>query len=294
MSSPATRFALFGLTIAAALTAATTSVQADDLFSTGDLGSVFATPDKQPAVETKVLEPSELGAFLRSAGYQVKDAGGDIYTMDFQRDDWTFPMAFTISPNRENFWIIMFLRSNQDRSTLTTDRLLGLMAANNTYGPAHFVYNPETRQLNLNRPLSNRGLTADELREKLNQLVAVAIETSNIWSGDSDGQQTRAGGQDDPNTNIVGKWLAVRTDLSVIGLRFNADGTFLLIHEQDGSKTQYEGRYSFAGNVLRLASNDGNRLEGPFTWSADGGFQFQPNTAKSPLEFSRLDETKQS
>lgn len=294
MRFSATRFALFGFTIAAALTAAGTSVHADDLFSTNGLGSVFATPDEQPAAEPKVLEPSELGGFLRAAGYQVKDAGDNIFTMDYKRDDWTFPMAFTISPNGENFWIVMFLRSNQDKTTLSMDRLLGLMAANNTYGPAHFTYNPETKQLNLNRPLSNRGLTIQELQEKLNQVVAVAIETSDLWAGNTNTQQTRANGQDDPNSNIVGKWLAVQTDLAVIGLRFNADGTFLLIHEQKGSKTQYEGRYSFAGNVLRLASNDGNRLEGPFSWSADGGFQFQPNTAKSPLEFSRLDETKQS
>lgn len=187
-----TRIAAAGLSLLIVPLGIQRTLSADELFSENRLDRVFAQPgqtapaqpeaNQQPGVapQGKTVKIDELEAFIRAAGFEPKKVADNVFAIEIPQGQFRFPVGFTISPNGENLWVGTLLNS-VDENTVSPKVLLALLKANGTYGPAHFIYSPEGKRIDLNRGLLNVNLQPADLKRAVDDLIEVAVKTSDIW-----------------------------------------------------------------------------------------------------------------
>ena len=71
-------------------------------------------------------------------------------------------------------------------------------------------------------------------------------------------------------------------------MQLKADGTFVLVHVNQGKQTRSSGKFTLSGQLLTLAGTDGSKLAGNIGGVSGQEFQFQPTGGKgSSLTFKK-------
>jgi hypothetical protein len=276
---------------------------ADKLFSDIPTDAVFAPPGSATAApraparsEPSPLEvaANSLSGTLLAAGYEPKTGEDGSVTVTIKKDDMSLPLRVALSDDDAQLQFGMQLIQVPAGQTLAADKLLSLMQANLEHRPAAFVFDKESRRIELHQAVSNRGLTSGKLREQIDRLADIAVKTRTLWAIDgvsigvtsTPGATASSGATATSSDGLVGKWVASSTANSAVALQINADGTFRLAVVNGTQQTQSKGKFALTGATLTLSGDDGTRLSGTVQTSTDG-FQFQPEGSKSSLTFKR-------
>ncbi|MFO0970389.1 MAG: type III secretion system chaperone [Gemmataceae bacterium] len=134
-----------------------------------------------PAAADQLTNESLIN-MLRGLGYEptIRRSGtADVAHMTIRKDDWTFDFDVTVSGNKQKVWLSCWF--NALPRDLNAGELGALLKANLDFGPAHFTYQPATRQLNLGLPLDNRNITPDVLQREINYFIDTLKKTADLW-----------------------------------------------------------------------------------------------------------------
>src|SRR5690606_21942751 len=110
-----------------------------------------------------------------------------VLSIKIERGDWTFPALVMLSENQKELWLVLLLSSIKDEKQVPAGRLLQLMSATREYAPAYFAYSEKRKRTELYRVFENSQLTAERLREELNRLTEIALETESLWNFEGTG-----------------------------------------------------------------------------------------------------------
>jgi hypothetical protein len=106
------------------------------------------------------------------------------FKADFQGEEWEFTMSAVLSQNGENLWVMAWLDELPKASgEVPKTALLRLLANNDRLGKGKFfAYVHENRRFVMQRVLDNQDLTADKLRDVLQDLGGSVAETYDYWA----------------------------------------------------------------------------------------------------------------
>ena len=282
-------FALF-------MTATSLAVADDnDLFSDVRTNTVFdGVVDSDSGARSGTSRPSpitnaeSLRDALKSAGFDARTAGNRSATTTKQLDPWTFPVLVTISEDEKSIGIRLGLSVIKDETTLSTSTLLKLMSASQKHAPAQFAYSAKRQRTELSTFVTGNRLTGQQLRDEINRLAILAKETSTVWVVADTGTSTEKSSATEskappaPGTStdgrseksLSGTWSATRSTTEAFAVAFTAEGTFNLVHVNNGRQTRTSGKFTADNGSLTLAGSDGVRLVGKLTRVSDGEFRF--------------------
>ncbi len=301
--------------LATALVGITTlrSASAEDLFSTDSLNKVFnptvpaqndpappqvpqdpTSPEQsptQPAPQSKVLQPTEIPAFLAAIGHKSEDLGDGVYKITVKKGEWTLPYVFVISPNKTQFWVSLSLNTLQEGVSIPAEKMQGMLEFNHNYGPVHFAFSGKFRKIFVCRAMKNDSLKLDDVQQVIDVLADLAIKHEDLWNH-AKWQTTpqppvqqqvqrpvQPPVQPAPAPRHVGTWRATSADKSTFQLTLNADGTFVLYHTQTTKQDKSVGTYTLVGNQLTLLIGQNDKLESFVTWYSNGTWRFQVKDA---------------
>jgi hypothetical protein len=304
-------------------------VRADDLFSRVQINSVFsqtggtATPNNgqlPPELSErrqKVLNVGQLVDLLRDGGLVGQADGDATVTLELPHARGPFPVVIGLSEDREQLVVLMLLSQLDAQQTLSTDRLLGLLAANKEHRPAMFSYSDSRKRIELVLSLMNQEISGRLLRDELQRLATIAESTASLWeiapaSGAIAAQPapqtapqaaapsaTAAAPRQVPAAaptqvtaaaaaGLVGRWSAARSASEAFAILLNNDGTFTLVYVKDGKQSQSKGNYSVAGGQLVLTTAEGTKFSGNLSNLTSKSFDFVPvGSTAGKLTFQR-------
>ncbi len=75
---------------------------------------------------------------------------------------------------------------------------------------------------------------------------------------------------------LTGRWSASRAANEAFALRFDANGSFVLVSIKDSKQGKSSGKFSINGSQLTLEGTDGTRLTGTVEMKSASEFSFQP------------------
>lgn len=265
------------------------------------------TPTSPAAPAQQKITKAQLQGLLEAAGYTPTKINDNLYSIKYKSGKWTFPVAFTISPNGDNFWIIMILNTLESETQLPRENLLGLLKANYDHGPAHFTFSEKSKRIDVTRAVPTLGMDVKLLQTHLQLLADIADKTSTLWSnlpetgapqqtpanpaptnpsvsapqtaptapkGAPYWQQQQQPQTQTPASRIVGNWSSAQSQTEVFGLNLLADGTFTLVHKKGDVTNRSTGKYTVTATSLTLTTADGTTLSGNISWQTDQSFSF--------------------
>jgi hypothetical protein len=149
-----------------------------------------AEPVEKPKAEAKAAEPKRLTdesllAMLENMGYEPKvekTSAGNIYSITVTRGTWSYIFDVSLSPSKTKLWFSGWLSVLPEGKAVPSEKLLALLEASWTHGPAHFRYHPPFRQLNLGLCLDNRDITPTQLREQIEGFMDTMKKTELLWN----------------------------------------------------------------------------------------------------------------
>lgn len=280
----------------------------DSLFSRTPINSVFVQPGVAPSAgpagpQQPASPPSArlsggpaLAEIVGQTGLDAKIVGENVVSTKVQHESWSFPALVTTSEDRDQVVLILLLSVVQDEQQLPAGKLLELMNANRDQAPAFFAFSSKRKRIELYRTLENNGLTADQIRREIGRLAEIAVQTQPLWKFDKESAkpaprpqqasppQAAAAPTAKPAATasaFVGRWAASRSKTEAFAMQLKSDGTFVLVHVNQGKQTRSTGKFTVSGQQLTLASDDGSKLAGSVQNMNGQEFQFQPLGGKS-------------
>ncbi|WP_442505918.1 type III secretion system chaperone [Novipirellula sp. SH528] len=314
---------LFSFAVLAALFCGNPQVQADDsLFSEVAMESVF---EKQVATvkdvatisdgETmqRIVGVSSLIQVLKAAGFEPSEEQGSA-TFKLNHAQWIFPVSMTVFVDEDRIACEMSLVKMEDDASFDKETLLKLLVSNTATQGGYFAFDQENKRIQLRVSLSNRAVTARQLKADLSQLAILAERKSDIWSKSNAKPKTEstvAAPTTPTNTakapnaatptnatnsaqtrfSLAGTWSASLKSGEAFALRLNSEGTFQLVHMKSGKSTSSKGKVTRADNKLTLIGDDKITLNCTVNQTVADKFQLAVNDAKGnvaiKLDFSK-------
>jgi hypothetical protein len=310
--------------------------RADDLFSRVQINSVFSQtrstanspnngqfPPEGAERRQKVLNIGQLVDLLRDGGLTGQADGDTSVALELPHARGPFPVVIGLSEDREQLVVLMLLSQLDAQQTLSTDRLLGLLAANKEHRPVMFSYSDSRKRIELVLSLTNQEISGRLLRDEMQRLAAIADSTASLWeiapangaiaaqpAPQATAPQATAPQAAAPSATaaaprqvpaaaptqvaaaaaagLVGRWSAARTASEAFAILLNNDGTFTLVYVKDGKQSQSKGQYSIASGQLVLTTAEGAKFSGNLTNVTSKSFDFNPSgSTAGKLTFQR-------
>jgi hypothetical protein len=300
------------LAAAAGLNLGSAAMAADSPHSRSSIGSIFsevsgpggANQAGRPAEAegSKEVTLNRVVDLLREAGLEAEVEGENAAMVKFQHSRWTFPVAISLDADREKVRLEMLL-TELSGSSLSAERLMGLLAANTNVQPAFFTFSDKRKRIELVAALPNGLVSAESLREELGKLAAISESTANLWevAGSTTTAPPAAAAPSAPNnaavsqpaasdtnSSLVGKWSASRSATEAFAMQLNADGSFVLVYVKDGKQSRSTGKFTAGSGQLTLTTSDGGKFAGGIANISGRSFEFVPQGGKaSKLTFQR-------
>ena len=302
---------LFSVAVLAALFCGNPQVNADDsLFSEVAMESVF---EKQVATvkdvatisdgETmqRIVGVSSLIQVLKAAGFEPREEQGSA-TFKLNHAQWIFPVSMTVFVDEDRIACEMSLVKMEDDASFDKETLLKLLVSNTATQGGYFAFDQQNKRIQLRVSLSNRAVTARQLKADLTQLAILAERKSEIWSQNNAPAKTESTAttptKPTNSTNsaknhfsLAGTWSASLTSGEAFALRLNSEGTFQLVHVKSGKATSSKGKVTRADNKLTLIGDDKITLNCTVNQTVADKFQLAVNDAKGNVAI-KLDFTK--
>lgn len=245
-----------------------------------------------------------MAQLVSQAGLDPKAVSENVVSTKIQHETWSFPTLVTTSDDRSQVILVLLLAVLEDEQRLSADKLLELMNANRDEAPAFFAYSTKRKRIELYRTLENDGITSEQLRGEISRLAEIAARTQGLWKLETQAgakpasPPTKAGAASKPATakpptgpvprtapsakaDLVGRWSAAKSKTEAFAMQLKADGTFVLVHVNQGKQTRSTGRFTLSGQSLTLAGSDGSKLAGDIRSISDKEFSFQPTGGKA-------------
>jgi len=241
-------------------------IQAQDLFSDVEVGTVFSslssgTTSKPSTPTSRITRVEQLRDLLKEGGFAPSIVNRRTISMKKELDPWSFPVLIEISEDETQLTLVLGLSTIQDISKdLTAENLLKLMSASQHNAPALFTYTPDRKRTELLMNIPNAGLTPQSLRDQINRLAVLAKGTEAIWY--------RAELETESNTvdnSLLGKWSASRSESEAVAIEFKSDRAFNMVFVTSGSPSKSSGTFSLENGTLTLSGSDGTQLAGKIT-----------------------------
>lgn len=260
----------------------------EGLFSEVAMESVF---EKSATIKPAVASKNAAGRFSRitgvssliealgAAGFEASEKNGRA-AFDLNHASWRFPVSIGVLVDQDRIDCEMSLVEIGDSGQVTTATLLSLLAAGDRRGTS-FAYNPESKMVQVRASLSNRSITADQLKANLVYMATIAEKHSEIWSklkGQSKSEAVAAKPKQD--LSLVGRWSASVASGEAFAIAITADAKFQLVHLKSGKSTVSKGKTTLSGNELKLVGDNDLTLSGTVTQSSGDAFRLAINDAK--------------
>jgi hypothetical protein len=266
----------------------------EGLFSEVAMESVF---EKQAPATKKVASQSDAAKLERITGVSslilaLKAAGMDPQeqngraTFELNHDSWSFPVSIGVQIEQDRIDCELSLIKIGDNALIKTQTLLSLLASGDTRG-ASFAYDREEKLILLRASLSNRSITASQLKADLVHLATVAGQHSNVWLSlkaetKNDSPQTNSPQTNSPQQklSLIGRWSAALKSGEAFAIQIASDSKFQLIHLKSGKSTVSKGKATRSGAQLKLVGDDNVTLNCTVTQTTSDAFQLAVKDAK--------------
>jgi hypothetical protein len=261
----------------------------EGLFSEVAMESVFEKPapvTKRVASQSnaakleRITGVSSLILALKAAGMDPQEQSGRA-TFELDHDGWSFPVSIGVQIEQDRIDCELSLIKISDNTTVKTQTLLSLLASGGTRG-ASFAYDREEKLILLRASLSNRSITASQLKADLVHLATVAGQHSDVWL--SLKAETK---NDSPTTNspqqklsLIGRWSAALKSGEVFAIQIASDSKFQLVHLKSGKSTISKGKATRSGAQLKLVGDNNVTLNCTVTQTTSDAFQLAVKDAK--------------
>lgn len=273
----------------------------DDLFSDVRPLDVFsdAAETGSPAGE-RIVSADQMRDLLNAAGFDAKSAGERAVVLKKELDRWSFPVLLNLSEDEQHVAIVLGLRTIKDRSELTADILLKMMAASRRRAPVVLTYSETRERTEACVVLRNANLTGQILRDEINRIAIAARDEAKLWSApekseeqapSTDESTTSARPSEspdvsNPSTVLLGRWSAAKSATEAFAIEFKSDATFRLVYVNNGKQTLSNGRFEIKADQLTLDGTDGLKLVGQLKIASDTEFRFTPGNG-TELKFQK-------
>ncbi len=226
---------------------------------------------------------------LQQAGLETTELSTQVISVKVVRDNWSIPVLFTISEDREQIRMVMLLSTLGEKQTLSAERLAGLLNANRETDRATFAYSTNRRRIELHRVLDNRSMTSDKLLRETNELAEIAEKSQDLWVIDTKSTtyevadakpEAAVPAAASQSISLVGTWSAARSKTQAFALQINADGSFNMVTASGGKNAKSTGKYTLSGSTLTLVDTKGTRLSGRVEQTSSKEFKFSPAGSK--------------
>ena len=293
------RMATLGITFMLLAAGTITRAEAQDgLFSQLAMESVFeersksklpvATPDAE--LLTRITNANALQSALESAGFasQIVGQRGDRQvTTHLRYGGWKLPLVLNVEV--EHDLIVASMRLRQSPDPLPADSIVKLMSASDAATGSHFSLDPQSNALKLRSTISNRSITAMDLRARLLKMAEFAEQHSEIWRR-SDHRQPIEKAEPGGGA-LTGTWTAKTSDGQSFAIRFGPGNRFQLVHVRQGKSRVSQGSVRRSGSRYAFAADDGSKLNGAVTQHSERQFDLvvlgKDGKPSGKLQFSR-------
>lgn len=151
------------------------------------VAAVAFSPGMAAQSSSAALTEDSLGSALKVIGLKPTKNGQRYdfsFKADFQGEEWEFTMSAVLSQNGESLWVMAWLDElPQASADVPKTALLRLLANNDRLGKGKFfAYVHENRRFVMQRVLDNQNLSADKVREALQDLGGSVAETYDYWA----------------------------------------------------------------------------------------------------------------
>ena len=268
----------------------------DGLFSEVAMESVFQTSTSRTPTASKDLSGSvdrvtsvaSLLQVLSAAGLEAEESNGRA-TTKLSHAGWEFPVSIAIRIDQDRLDCRLMLTEIGDGQQASTETLLKLLALGDEQGTA-FSYGTVSKTLQVRAALSNRSITASQLKADLVRMAGFAEEHAELWSSltisgtskapsapaatakspapqDSSGNAV-ANQENQPQSAdtlapLLGRWSASLASNEAFAIQITAEAQFQLVHLKAGKSTVSKGKITRSGQQLKLVG------EGDLTLNCD-------------------------
>jgi hypothetical protein len=266
----------------------------EGLFSEVAMESVFEKPapvTKRVASQSnaakleRITGVSSLILALKAAGMDPQEQNGRA-TFELDHDGWSFPVSIGVQIEQDRIDCELSLIKISDNTTVKTQTLLSLLASGGTRG-ASFAYDREEKLILLRASLSNRSITASQLKADLVHLATVAGQHSDVWLSlkaetKNDSPKTNSPKTNSPqqNLSLIGRWSAALKSGEVFAIQIASDSKFQLVHLKSGKSTISKGKATRSGAQLKLVGDNNVTLNCTVTQTTSDAFQLAVKDAK--------------
>lgn len=226
---------------------------AQDLFSSERLSG----QEIQGSKNVSTIDDRELKRVIERAGYEVVQVhAGNVYEIEKEEGEWTFPVLVELSPDGSNLWATFVLQEFTGRLEDHAVRFSKLLALNGKYGNVFFKFDTETRMMMLVGSRPNQNVTPSVMDDLLSLLGSIAVENDRLW------KMAQAPVEPSMDEQVVGSWLHQDNDRSM-KLSFRSNGRFTATLTEDGRSNSFSGTYSLGSQTLDLVSDEGEEFALP-------------------------------
>ncbi len=140
---------------------------------------------QQPA-EPGQQTVESLKGMLENLGYapqELKNDKGQIarYLINVQSSGNNWKVLVEISPNQENLWVYANLAVINDYNQVPREILADMLKMNEKIGPSYFAYNEKAKNFVIYHAVTNRGVTAKLLRERIEHVARQVDVNERLW-----------------------------------------------------------------------------------------------------------------
>lgn len=239
---------------------------------------------------SRVTGVSSLIEALGAAGFEANEENGRA-AFDLDHASWRFPVSIGVLVDQDRIDCQMSLVEIGEGGKVAAPTLLSLLAAGDRRGTS-FAYDPETKMIQVRASLSNRSITANQLKANLVHMASLAEKHSAAWSKLKDppkGEPVATKPKQD--LSLVGRWSASVASGEAFAIAITSDAKFQLVHLKSGKSTVSKGKTTLSGNQLKLVGDNDLTLSGTVTQSGGDAFSLAIKDAKGnvavTLEFKK-------
>jgi hypothetical protein len=142
------------------------------------------------------LSASSLEALLHRLGYETTPLSTGWVEINIMREGWKIPIRLGLSPNSENVYLSVNFSPIAESRQAPAEAWLRLLQQTKWTAPAHFALYENT--VYLQWPLENRGISALQLRQTIDDFDAIVRGTLSVWD-----KRNFAPPQPAPDTSIT-------------------------------------------------------------------------------------------
>lgn len=285
---------LLSNTLVVLLAISVTAAKADDLFSEVTIDSVFGTAKSSISGGTTSAAPagggkriagaSSLRKTLQNAGFATQDFDSKsvLATVNAPRTKEKKLSAFFSVDVDKGRVVIGIPLVQIDEKSISAQKLLEMMNSSRNADAIYFAYSPDTKWLGIRRTISNAAVTTASIRQKIEEMVAFAENSTETWESEGTSLETKptpqkvaTGPKQAPKKtfSLTGLWGATGTRGEGYGIKFD-DAKFELAISQNGKTSESKGSYAFSDGKLTL-DGDGITLSGKLVFKSVNRFELR-------------------